>query len=80
MATTGSQGKIQRGGLKRALSEGPQGITVRGESVAVLISRADYTRLTHPKPGFVEFMRQSPLLELDLDTERPSGLTREIEL
>ena len=25
--------------VKRALSEGPQGITVRGESVAVLISR-----------------------------------------
>ena len=66
--------------VKRALSEGPQGITVRGESVAVLISRADYAHLTHPKPGFVEFMRQSPLRGLDLDTERPSDPTREIEL
>lgn len=66
--------------VKRALSEGPQGITVRGESVAVLISRAEYARLANPKPGFVEFMRQSPLVGLDLETERQSDPTREIEL
>ena len=66
--------------VKRALNEGPQGITVRGESVAVLISQEEYARLTHPKLGFVEFMRQSPLLGLDLDTERLAGLTRDVEL
>ncbi|MBK6386051.1 MAG: type II toxin-antitoxin system Phd/YefM family antitoxin [Rhodoferax sp.] len=66
--------------VKRALSEGPQGITVRGEPVAVLISRAEYTRLTHPKPGFVEFMRGSPMTGLELDTSRAPGLTREITL
>ena len=66
--------------VKRALSEGPQGITVRGESVAVLISREEYGRLTHPKRGFVEFMRQSPLLGLNLDTERSADPTRETEL
>ena len=66
--------------VKRALSEGPQGITVRGEPVAVLISRAEYTRLTHPKPGFVEFMRNSPLAGLALDIERQPDLTREIAL
>ena len=43
--------------VKRALSEGPQGITVRGEPVAVLVSRVEYTRLTQPKPGFVKLMR-----------------------
>ena len=66
--------------VKRALSEGPQGITVRGEPVAVLISRAEYARLTHPKPGFVEFMRGSPIAGLALDIERQPGLTREITL
>ncbi|MHB1198762.1 MAG: hypothetical protein ACYCZ6_04230 [Polaromonas sp.] len=30
--------------------------------VAVLVSRAEYARLTHPKPGFVEFMRASPMV------------------
>ena len=63
--------------VKRALSEGPQGITVRGEPVAVLISRAEYARLTQPKPGFVEFMRASPMVGPALDIERQAGLTRE---
>ncbi|WP_372825135.1 type II toxin-antitoxin system Phd/YefM family antitoxin [Polaromonas sp.] len=63
--------------VKRALSEGPQDITVRGEPVAVLISRAEYARLSHPKPGFVEFMRASPMAGQVLDIERQPGLTRE---
>lgn len=63
--------------VKRALSEGPQGITVRGEPVAVLISRAEYARLTQPKPGFVEFLRASPMVGPALDIERQPGLTRE---
>ena len=66
--------------VKRALNEGPQGITVRGEPVAVVISRTEYARLTKPKPGFVEFMRGSPMTGLELDIERPPGLTREIAL
>ena len=66
--------------VKRALSDGPQGITVRGEPVAVVISRAEYARLTNPKPGIVEFMRGSPMTGLELDIERPPGLTREIAL
>ena len=66
--------------VKRALSDGPQGITVRGEPVAVVISRAEYARLTNPKPRFVEFMRGSPMTGLELDIERPQGLTREIAL
>ena len=65
---------------KRALSEGPQVITVRGEPVVVLISRAEYARLTHPKPGFVEFMRGSPMAGLALNIERQPDLTREITL
>ena len=66
--------------VKRALNEGPQGITVRGEPVAVVISRTEYARLTKPKPGFVEFMRGSPMTGLELDIERPPGLTGEIAL
>ena len=66
--------------VKRALRDGPQGITVRGEPVAVVISRAEYARLTNPKPGFVEFMRGSTMTGLELDMERPPGLTREIAL
>lgn len=66
--------------VRRAVAEGPQGITVRGEPVAVLISRAEYARLTRPKPGFVEFMRGSPMVGLELNTGRQAGLTRGIAL
>ena len=66
--------------VKRAQSEGPQGITLRGEPVAVLVSRADYARLAQPKPGFVEFMRRSPMVGVELDTQRQVDLTREIAL
>jgi antitoxin Phd len=66
--------------VKRAQSEGPQGITVRGEPVAVLVSRADYARLAQPMPRFVEFMRRSPLVNVDLDTSRQTDVTREIAL
>jgi len=66
--------------VKRALSDGPQGITVRGEPVAVVISRAEYDRLTNPKPGFVKFMRGSPMTGPALDLERSQDLTREIAL
>jgi antitoxin Phd len=66
--------------VKRARNEGPQDITVHGEPVAVLVSRADYDRLAHPKPGFVEFMRRSPMMRVKLDISRPAGLTREIGL
>ena len=66
--------------VKRAQSEGPQGITVRGEPVAVLVSRADYARLAQPKPRFAEFMQRSPMVGIDLDTSRQADLTREIAL
>jgi prevent-host-death family protein len=66
--------------VKRAQSQGPQNITVHGEAVAVLISRRDYLKLTHPKPGLVEFLRTSPLMGSDLSITREQTGTREIKL
>ena len=66
--------------VKQAVSDGPQDITVRGEPVAVILSRADYLRLTRTKPGFLEFMQQSPFEDEDLHLERDRSLTREVGL
>lgn len=66
--------------VKRAQSQGPQNITVHGEPVAVLISRRDYLKLTHPKPGFVELLRASPLVDSDLKIAREQTSTRKIKL
>ncbi|MBL8512981.1 MAG: type II toxin-antitoxin system Phd/YefM family antitoxin [Betaproteobacteria bacterium] len=66
--------------VKRALSEGPQDITVRGEPVAVLISRAEYARLVQPRAPFVEFMRASPLAGAGIKLSRTQTKARKVSL
>ncbi len=66
--------------VKRAQSQGPQNITVHGEPVAVLISRRDYLKLTHPKPSLVELLRTSPLADSNLKITREQTPTRKIKL
>jgi antitoxin Phd len=67
--------------VKRANTEGPQDVTVRGESKVVVLSRADYNKLLKPKNSFVEFMRNSPLVGVKIKIERDkSTTTRDIDL
>ncbi len=67
--------------VKCAESEGPQNITLHGQSVAVVVSRAMFERLTGNEHSLVEFMRRSPLVEADdITLERNTSLTREVSL
>ena len=67
--------------VKRAESEGPQNITLHGQSVAVVVSRAMFDRLTGNEHSLVRFMRQSPLYGADdIMLERDASLTREVPL
>lgn len=66
--------------VREAADEGPQNITVRGKPTAVVISMKDYKCMVARKPSFVEFMRKSPLVGLDLDLSRDSDLGRDIDL
>jgi antitoxin Phd len=66
--------------LKRAASEGPQSITVRGCPTAVVLSQEEFERLQGAKAGFVELMRSSPLVGVALDLRRDSSLTREADV
>jgi prevent-host-death family protein len=66
--------------VKNAQSQGPQNITVHGEPVAVLISRRDYLKLIHPKPGFVELLRASPLVGSGVAMTREQTITRDTKL
>jgi len=58
--------------VKRAESEGPQAIAVDGRSVAVLLSRSDFDRLSGRQVSLLDFMQASPLvgLEQELPLER----------
>jgi prevent-host-death family protein len=67
--------------VKLAESEGPQDITLHGRSVAVVLSRAAFERLSGNEYSLVEFMRQSPLYGLEeIEFDRDPSPTREVAL
>jgi len=66
--------------VRASTEEGPQEITVRGRAAVVVISKAEYERLRNKKPSFVEFMRQSPLVGIELDIRRDRSPARKIAL
>jgi len=69
--------------VKQAQASGPQDITLHGRSVAVVLSREDFERLSGQAGSLLDFMQRSPLAGLDddeLDLQRDASLTRDIEL
>ena len=67
--------------VKCAQSEGPQNISLHGQSVAVVVSRALFDSLTGNDTSLVDFMRRSPLYgDEDIQLERETSLTRELAL
>ena len=67
--------------VRSAKSDGPQDITVHGKSVAVVLSRELFDRLSGNSQSLLEFMQRSPLCGLDdLTLERDQSMTRTIEL
>jgi len=62
--------------VERALSNGPQVITRHGTEVAVLISWAEYRRLTMGQQKLSDFFRQSPLARVEIDLERDTSAVR----
>lgn len=62
--------------VERALSDGPQLITRRGAEVAVLLSWAEYRKLTMGQQKLSEFFRQSPLAGAEIDLERDASAVR----
>jgi antitoxin Phd len=69
--------------FRRARTDGPQRITRQGKEGVVMISDEQYERLvikSHQPKSIVQFFRESPLADLDLDLERDKDTGREIEL
>ena len=64
--------------VKRAQTQ-PQDITLHGKSVAVVVSRELFDRLSGNEQSLVDFMRASPLAGHDeVQFERSRSLPREI--
>jgi antitoxin Phd len=69
--------------FRRARTDGPQRITRQGKEGVVMISDEQYQRLmakSHQPKSIVQFFRESPLADLDIDLERDQDTGRDIEL
>lgn len=66
--------------VRCAITQGPQNITVRGESTVIILSKADYDELKKPKLSFISFIRRSPLVGVKLHLERDKSGDRDVEL
>lgn len=65
--------------INKALSEGPQKVTRRDDTVFIL-SQDDYEKLAGKQPGFKDFLlNQTPKL-VDLDLKRDKTSMRDIDL
>lgn len=73
------EAKARMSELVKCAQMQPQDITVHGRSVAVVISRETFDRLSLAQDSLVEFMRRSPLYGADdIAFERDTSLTREV--
>ena len=67
--------------VRQACSDGPQVITLRGEDAAVVLSSAEYVRLTRPSKRLIDVLMNSPIREEDVYLfERDRSGDRPIDL
>ena len=66
--------------IEHALHDGPQTITRRGRETAVLVSIAAFRGMCGAQGDLVDFLRQSPLADSDLDLDRKREYGRGIDL
>ncbi|WP_417904669.1 type II toxin-antitoxin system prevent-host-death family antitoxin [Candidatus Tisiphia endosymbiont of Micropterix aruncella] len=66
--------------IQNAVNDGSQEISVKGKTMAVIISINQYVDLISPKSSFVQFLQNSLLRGLKIDLERDKSSCREIEL
>ena len=67
-----------------ARTEGPQLVTRHGKAAVVILSAEAYQEMKarqgeKPKKSLVQFLRESPLAELELDLERDKSLPRKLD-
>lgn len=66
--------------VNRTLSEGPQIVTRHGIPVVAIIPISDLDGQSIAKESFVQFFRNSPLFDCNLDLNRDKSTCREVSL
>lgn len=63
--------------IERAMKQGPQLITRRGEKAVIVMSYKEYARMKNSQTKLSEFFRASPLTKVDLNLDRDKSFSRE---
>lgn len=66
--------------VKKAVSKGPQMVTLHGQPIVIVLSQDEYNHLIAPKSSLVDFFQQSPLKGISLDLTRDKSTDRGILL
>lgn len=67
--------------VEEAIKHGPQVITKRGVEAVIVLSYAEYRKLSLNQKKLSDFFRESPLAEVELDLTRDkSGLRTDVAL
>ena len=75
------EAKARLSDLVKLSQKAPQGITVHGKPVAVVLSHEAFEQLSLAKGSLVDFMRASPLYGADdIDFERDRSPARGVSL
>ncbi len=66
--------------IDRALSNGPQTITRKGQKTVIVVSADEWERRTGRRGNLAEFFASSPLRDSGLQIERPTDGARDLAL
>ena len=66
--------------VDEAQRNGPQVITRRGRETAVLVSHADWTRISRRRGKLIDVLRRAPKIPGGLDVRRSKDTGRDVEL
>ena len=62
------------------MADEPQIVTKHGHNAVVVLSYKEYEAMTKPKNSLVNFFRDSPLADVELELSRNNDFPREIDL
>ena len=66
--------------VESAMADEPQIVTKHGHNAVVVLSYKEYEAMTKPKNSLVNFFKDSPLADAEIDIPRNNDYPREIEL
>lgn len=66
--------------VESAMHSEPQFVTKHGNNAVVVLSYEDYKKIIKPKSDLVTFLRNSPLMDTELDISRNKDYPRDIEI